>query len=182
MWMTKFQRVQARWEPSGDFQLDLTYTHSLTRTNGDARDITEIQLNGQEVGGGFQALELLLMNQGEPAIVEDDPRFLLDDFHVADYCILDDTNPFTFGPECDTSLRGELDIFSSRFVWTINDELTLTSITGGLSGTQVSNNDWVWTGGYRRPFGFDFENFSQELQLNWNVGDSANDGRCYLLQ
>ncbi|PCI53351.1 MAG: hypothetical protein COB36_13010 [Alphaproteobacteria bacterium] len=164
------QRFQLRYTPSDNLIVDLGYSHSKTKTNGDARDITEFNLGASGApGGAFGALNLLLVNQGAAPLVEDDPRIVLDGFTVANYCILDDPNPFTVGPECDTSLEADMNVMNARVVWDINDEFTLTSITGRIAGDQESNNDWVWTGAYRRPFSFDFESISQEFQLNYNT-------------
>jgi iron complex outermembrane receptor protein len=162
-------RLQLRVQPSSAVTIDLSGTYSETRTNGDPRVPTQFDLAGLPVAAHFAALDFLLRNQGAPGLTHNDPRIVAGDYSVPALCILDDTNPFTFGPECETQLQAELTVGTSRIKWDISDDLSLTSISGYIAGDQSSSSDWVWTGAYYRPFSFDYKTLSQEFQLNWNT-------------
>ena len=166
----RIARLQLTSNLTPDLSIDLTATTSQTSSNGDARDVVGIDLGGTgSVRATFRSVEVLLANAGEGPIVQDDPRWVLDDYTVPDYCFLDDINPYTWGSECDTKLSASMDVFTSKLVWDINGDMTLTSISGVLQGDQVSNSDWVWTGAYNRPFSMEYRNIQQEFQFNWDT-------------
>lgn len=162
-------RAQLNISPSEDLTIDLAVSHSETATNGDARDIYEFDLAGVAPGNQFGALDFLLQQYGQPGLTQNDPRIVLDDYSVPSFCMFDDPNPLTFGADCETNLDGEMDVFSSQIVWRLSDTLTLTSITGYLSGDQTAASSWVWSGGYYRPVSISFESYSQEFQFNWDT-------------
>jgi iron complex outermembrane receptor protein len=165
-------RLQLRSELSDDIQLDFQVSHSETKSNGDARDISSWELGGTAFPRNFfQGLNVLLQAQGEAPLVENDPRLVLDDYTVANYCTLDDLNPLTFGSECKTDLEGSMDVVSAKIKWDLNEDWSLTSITGFLAGEQSNASDWTWTGGYYRPVNHDFDNYSQEFQLSLETDD-----------
>lgn len=161
-------RVQLRSELSDSVSLDLQASHSTTKSNGDTRDIVSFELADSPFPRNyFRALDITLQNQGQAPLVENDPRIILDEFSVAYYCNMDDLNPLTFGEDCNTELEGSMDVYSGTLQWAINDNWSLKSITGFLSGDQENTSDWTWTGGYDRPFEHEFNNFSQEIQLGY---------------
>ncbi len=166
----KVARVQLQFTPNEDVTIDLAGTFAETRTNGDARVLTEFNL-GTTAGPGrhFGVISTLLQDEGQAALGEDDPRLILGDYAAPDFCILDDPNPLTFGPECETNLESDLTVFSAKVAWDISETLKLTSITGHLAGDQLSTSDWMWSGAYRRPFDFEYESVSQEFQLNYDT-------------
>jgi len=161
-------KAQLRLEPSANLGIDFSASFSETNSNGDPRTIDEFNLVGSSPARFFDALQISLQNQGEGPLVEDDPRLVLDDYSVPNYCNLDgDGNPYTFGPECETNVEATMDVQSMTVNWEISDTLAFKSITGRLAGDQTANADRVWTGGYARPFTHEFENFQQEFQLSF---------------
>jgi iron complex outermembrane receptor protein len=162
-------RLQLRVQPSDDLTIDLSATVSDFETNGDSRVISEFIVSDAGLTRGhFAALEQLLVAQGETPLVDNDPR-LVKDFAAPQYCILDDTDPNTFGPECDNSVEATMELFTSNIAWELSDEVTLKSITGYLSGDQSGAGDFPWSGAYNRPFDVEYESLSQEIQYLYNT-------------
>ena len=163
-------RIQVRFDPSDEFTLDLSATLTNTKSNGDARVLSEYLYNDSAgPGRHFSALSQLLVDVGEAPLVENDPRIVSNGYDAPGFCIWDDVNPLTFSSRCETNLEAEMQVYTANAKWEINDSFSLTSITGHIAGDQESTNDWVWTGAYRRPFVFDYETWSQELQLNYDT-------------
>ncbi len=167
-------RVQLRFDPSSDFTLDLSASFSQTSSNGDARVLSEFLFNDSSgPGRHFSALSTLLTDFGEPALVENDTRLITDGYEAPSFCLWDDPNPLTFSDRCETNLEAEMQVYTARARWNIDDNFSFTSISGHIKGEQVSTNDWVWTGAYIRPFEFEYDVWSQEFQLNYDT-DNLN--------
>jgi iron complex outermembrane recepter protein len=162
-------RVQLRLQPTANLTVDLSATHSETRNNGGPFVLTGISLFGTTPGAQVQAMNVLLLNDRQPALRENDPRFVIDDFTAPSLCIIDDIDPDTFGAGCSTDLEGSQSVFSARAEWNLSESLSLTSITGSMSGEQRADHVFMFFGTQTRPWGMDWETFSQEVQMNWDT-------------
>jgi len=152
-------RLQFHADLADNLTLDLSATKTNFETTGDPRVMTEINVTDSDpedgfalTRGHFAALSTALVAQGEAPLQNNDPRIVLGDYEIADFCLLDSPNPYSRDDACDNSLNAGMFLFTGNLAWDVNEELTFKSITGYLDGDQLGAADFPWTGAYRRPF------------------------------
>lgn len=161
-------RLQVAWTPSETFKATLSAMYSDAKSDGTPNDIIIWDMNPNlNFQGNFadwlsDALEL----SGQPrAQVSNDPRLVLDDYTMPDYCFVDD-----FDPDWDAAceLRNDNEYFQTDLglEWQLGENMTLTSTTGYSQMDHVGNTDWQMLGFEFRPDDVSSEVFYQELILN----------------
>ena len=79
-----------RWAPDDSMMVDFKIRSEQTRGNPSSRDMEELDIMTAPLGAHIAQLNRQLINNGEPALVQSDPRLLLDDYTVrviSRYCI-----------------------------------------------------------------------------------------------
>ena len=116
---------------------------------------------------------------GQPRIdPNNDPRIVLDDFTMPDWCFLDDANP-DWDAACEQINESEYQQFDVNLAWDLNDRWTFTSITGLSDFESHGITDWVMLGTEARHNDVESDVIYQELQLNVDVRSvRSRDRRC----
>jgi iron complex outermembrane receptor protein len=103
---------------------------------------------------------------GQPRIdPNNDPRIVLDNFTMPDWCFLDDADP-DWDAACEQINESEYEQFDVNLTWDINDRWTFTSITGLSQFESHGIADWVMIGTEKRHNDTESDVVYQELQLN----------------
>lgn len=161
-------RAQLALEPSDDLRVAFALTSTDSESDGNPQDLAtfdmrpDLNYEGQRADWVSDFLEAA----GQPRIAPfNDPRIVLDDYTMPDWCFLDDADP-DWDADCEQRNDAELDLFSVNVEWRISDGLTFTSITGLSEYDMLGFTDWVMLGTERRPESVESESVYQELQLN----------------
>jgi iron complex outermembrane recepter protein len=161
-------------EPTDNLTVDLNYTYTDSETHGTPSNFVSMTWNqiatDPTLGlrGHLGALSQAFIARGESPLVPNDPRLILGSGEVPRYCILDDNDPYTMGELCDTFNKNKTHVASLKLVYDLNDNIKLTSLTGGIDVDVDTLTDSYYTGGYARFFDQKSESFQQEFQVNFN--------------
>ena len=169
--------LQIHGEPTEDFTFDFSYSFSDSETNGTPSNFTQLTWNEAAappgditagLRGHLGALSKYLVLAGQPRLGQNDARLLLGNDKVPRYCILDDNDPFTMGELCDTFNKRNMHAASVKMAYDINDNIQVSSLTGGIVTDVDTRTDSYYTGAYARDFKQGSNSFQQELQVNFN--------------
>jgi iron complex outermembrane recepter protein len=161
-----FGRVQAKFAPGEAFAATLTYAYTRSDRTGSPLDNFGFDIAPGMINGNHADwLSDALVAANQAPLGQNDPRILLDDFTAPDYCLIDDFNP-DWDNACrlhdDTRTRTTI----ANLVWTLNDRMSLTSLSG-YSDLENSNiGDWQGWGIELRPDDLTSELLYQELLFN----------------
>lgn len=161
-------------EPTDNLTVDLNYTYTDSETNGTPSNFLTLTWN--EIAGDptaglrghLGALSQIFVNRGEGRLVQNDPRMVRGSGEVPRYCILDDNDPHTMGELCETFNTNKSHVASLKAVYALNDNIKLTSLTGGIDVDVDTLTDSYYTGGYARFFDQKSTSFQQEFQVNFD--------------
>ncbi len=178
-----FARLQAKFVPSDAFSATLSYAYTRSDRTGSPLDNFGFDVApGMIDGNHADWLSDALVAAGGAPLGQQDPRILLDDFTDPAYCLIDDFNP-DWDPACavhdDTRTRTTI----ANLVWTLNDRMSLTSLSG-YSDLENSNiGDWQGWGMEIRPNDLTSKLLYQEFLFNssWFEGslDLVNGATYY---
>ena len=147
----------------------MTFALSATKSesDGNAQDLETFDMN-PSIPQGSRAdwVSDFLAAAGQPRIdPNNDPRIVLDDFTMPDWCFLDDADP-DWDAACEQINESEYQQFDVNLTWDINDRWTFTSITGLSEFESHGIADWVMIGTEKRHNDTESDVVYQELQLN----------------
>ena len=172
-------RAQLRAEFAPNVTGTFGFLYSDAQSNGSPQDVETFDMR-PGIEGFFEGnyadwVSDALEGVGQdPIIPLDDPRIVLDDFTMPDFCFLDDFDP-DWDQACvlkDDSVYWQAD---ANFVWEVNDLLTLSSITGVAEMDHEGLTSWQQLGFEARPDDVKSEVFQQEFQANASLFDGAVD-------
>jgi iron complex outermembrane receptor protein len=169
-------RLQLAFEPSDALRVGLSLSSSETDSEGNPQDLATFDMLPGLTFEGGQAdwVSDWLEASGQPRIdgtaFPGDPRIVLDDYTMPDWCFIDDIDP-DWDPVCEQWNNSELDQFDVTVDWSLTDNLTLSSITGLSDFSSSGVTDWVMLGQELRPDNIESDVVYQELQLAGSVGD-----------
>ena len=161
-------RLQLGFDPSDDLTVTFSLSSTTSESDGNPQDLETFDmlpdLNYQ--GSRADWVSDFLEAAGQPRIdPNNDARIVLDDFTMPAWCFLDDANP-DWDAACEQINESEYQQFDVNVAWDLNDQTTLTSITG-LSDFESSGiTDWVMLGTEARHNNVESDVTYQELQLN----------------
>jgi iron complex outermembrane receptor protein len=161
-------RLQLALEPSDDLRVTFSLSSTESESDGNPQDLETFDmlpdLNYQ--GGRADWISDFLQAAGEARIdPNNDPRIVLDDFTMPDWCFLDDADP-DWDAACEQTNRSEYRQFDANVTWDLNDRTTFTSITGVSDFESAGVTDWVMLGTEAREANVQSDVIYQELQLN----------------
>jgi iron complex outermembrane recepter protein len=168
--------LQVHGEPTDQFTVDLSYSYTDSETHGTPSNFIRLTWNENPnpaditagLRGHLGALSRYLVAAGQGRLVPNDPRLILGSGNVPRYCILDDNDPFTMGELCDTFNKNTMHVGSLRLAYDLNDNIQVSSLTGGIDTDVDTRTDSYYTGAYARDFAQQSTSFQQELQINFN--------------
>jgi iron complex outermembrane receptor protein len=161
-------RLQLALEPSDDLRVTFSLSSTESESDGNPQDLETFDmlpdLNYQ--GGRADWISDFLQAAGQPRIdPNNDPRIVLDDLTMPDWCFLDDADP-DWDAACEQTNRSEYRQFDVNVTWDLNDRTTFTSITGLSDFESAGVTDWVMLGTEARSANVESDVTYQELQLN----------------
>ena len=166
--ISRMGRVQIAYDFTDDLNLTVAGFYSNSHGTGSPQDIIsfDLQPNLNYQGNYADWLRDALVLAGQPTLgLLNDPRIILDDFTMPDFCFLDDFNP-DWDQACalkDDNIYKQVD---ANLQWKINDDLQLTSITGYAHLDHKSLNDTVLLGFTMNQDNVRSKSLYQEFQLN----------------
>lgn len=199
-------RLRARWDASQDVTVSFGGMYLDSESDGNPQDLETFDMspvdpiNGTSdvisfEGGYADWMSDFLEASGQPRLSNNDPRLLLDDYTMPDYCFLDDPDP-DWDDLClqvNESTYAQYDVTVN---WDLSANHHLTSITGYSDFDSYGITDWQLLGMEHRPSATESWTLYQEFQLNSTLFDgqvdlisglnffheTAEQPRSYLLQ
>jgi len=166
-------RLQLAYEPSDALSVRFSYSTSDAESDGNPQDLAWFDMRPHLDFEGNRAdwISDFLEASGQPRIDPDnDPRIVLDDYTMPSWCFLDDIDP-DWDPICEQTNESEYDQLDINVEWQLNDNLTLSSITGFSDFSSNGITDWVQLGTEMRPAHVESDVTYQELQLAFGLAD-----------
>ena len=165
-----------RWLAAPNVTVDVKGRYEESDRNPVVRDLEELRVTDQGLLFHYRELQRHLMAAGEPALVNDDPRLLLDDYTVSGYCFLFDNDPQTFESDCNTGYDSEYRQVTGNIQWDINANHGFV-FNGGYQDVEVRQAvDWLTIGAEIR-----YEDYtSQALMLEGVLSSALLNGKLDL--
>ena len=166
--ISRLGRLQVAYDFTDNVKLTLAGFYSNSHGTGSPQDIIsfDLQPNLNYQGNYADWLRDALVLAGQPTLgVLNDPRIVLDNFTMPDYCFLDDFNP-DWDQACalrDDNIYKQVD---ANLQWKINDDLQFTSITGYSRLDHDAFSDTVLLGFNLNQDNVQSKSLYQEFQLN----------------
>jgi iron complex outermembrane receptor protein len=173
-------RLQLAVEPSDDLRFAFSLSSSESKSEGNPQDLATFDMRPgiNFEGGQADWVSDWLEAAGEPRIdgtaFPGDPRIVLDDYTMPDWCFIDDLDP-DWDPACAQFNDGELNQLDATITWQISSNLSLTSITGVSEFESHGVSDWVMLGQELRASNVESDVTYQELQINSSIADGRID-------
>lgn len=181
----EFYRLQLGWEPQDNLSVNFGLLHTDSYSSGSATDMIQFNMNpvcplDPSVqtwcleGNYADWVSDFLESVGQPRLSNNDPRLLLDDYTMPDWCFLDGPDP-DWDDMCLQSNSARYSQLDMNIEWQLSDTMSLLSTTGLSEFRSRSISDWQLMGMEARPGGVDSEVFYQEFQLNTALFDGRVD-------
>ena len=161
-------RLQLAVEPSDTLRVTFGLSSTQSESDGNPQDLATFDMNPDLNYEGNRAdwVSDFLQTAGQPRInPNNDPRIVLDDFTMPDWCFLDDANP-DWDARCEQINESEYNQFDVNLTLDLNDRWSFTSITGLSQFDSSGITDWVMLGTEERHEDVESDVLYQELQLN----------------
>ena len=169
-------RLQLAVEPSDNLRFAFNMSSSESESDGNPQDLATFDMRPgiNFEGGQADWVSDWLEAAGQPRIdgtlLPGDPRIVLDPYTMPDWCFIDDLDP-DWDSACAQFNDGEIDQLDATINWNINDNLSLTSITGVSEFESHGVSDWVMLGQELRTSNVESDVIYQELQINTSFAD-----------
>ena len=166
--ISRLGRLQVAYDFTDNLKLTVAGFYSKSHGTGSPQDIIsfDLQPNLNYQGNYADWLRDALVLAGQaPLAVLNDPRILLDDFTMPDYCFLDDFNP-DWDQACALRDDNTYKQADANLQWKINDDVSLTSITGFSRLDHNALSDNVLLGFNLGQDNVQSKSVYQEFQLN----------------
>lgn len=170
-------RVQLQFLPSDNVSVNVNLSYNDLESDGGAQDLAVWDmlpdLNYQ--GNYADWVSDFLEAAGQPRLdVYNDPRVVLDDYTMPDWCFIDDGDP-DWDPACEQYNNSKYEQFDTTVEWQLGERWTMMSITGLSSFESEAVNDAQLLGFSWAPGGVESDLFYQELQFNGTLRDGGID-------
>ncbi|HXC60200.1 MAG TPA: TonB-dependent receptor [Steroidobacteraceae bacterium] len=166
--ISRLGRLQLAYDFTDDLKLTLAGFYSDSHGTGSPQDITSFDLrpdlNYQGNYADWLRDALVLAGQA-PLAVLNDPRVVLDNYTMPDFCFLDDFNP-DWDQACALRDDNKYKQVDANLQWKINDDVQLASITGFSRLDHNSLSDGPLLGFTLAQDNVQSKSLYQEFQLN----------------
>lgn len=177
-------RMQLAWHPSDRLSTTFGVMHTDSKSDGSPTDMVRFNIapacpfdesNPYVCWEGNYAdwMSDFLEQFGHERLRHDDPRLLLDDFTMPDFCFLNGPNP-DWDELCRQWNRNDYLQVDANVTWQIADRVTMISTTGLSEFSSDGVSDWQLLGMEHRRDRVESEVFYQELQFNIDLADRAS--------
>jgi iron complex outermembrane receptor protein len=166
--ISRLGRLQLAYDFTDNVKLTLAGFYSDSHGTGSPQDIISFDLRPDLNYQGNYAdwLRDALVQAGQaPLAVLNDPRVVLDNFTMPDFCFLDDFNP-DWDQACALRDDNKYKQVDANLQWKINDDLRFSSITGFSKLDHNSLSDAVLLGFNLAQDNVQSKSLYQEFQLN----------------
>jgi iron complex outermembrane recepter protein len=164
-------RLQLAISPNDDFRITFGALYSDATSSGNPADYESFDmspdLNFQGNYADWLSDSLAAVGQPRLAVV-DDPRIILGNYEMPDFCLVDDWNP-DWDEACELQNDSTYYQFDANATYAFSETTSLTSLTGYAKLDHVGNTDWQLLGFEFRPDDLESTVFYQELQLNMSL-------------
>jgi iron complex outermembrane receptor protein len=160
-------RLQLAIEPRDELRVLLGLSSTSSESDGNPQDLETFDMSPSILEGSRgDWVSDFLQAAGQARIAtSNDPRIVLDDFTMPDWCFLDDANP-DWDARCEQLNEADYSQFDANVTWTLDDRWTMTSITGVSQFESHGVSDWVMIGTEERHEDVESDVFYQEFQFN----------------
>ncbi|MGB7215634.1 MAG: TonB-dependent receptor, partial [Gammaproteobacteria bacterium] len=176
-------RLQLAWEPSDKVTARFGVLHTDSESEGSPTDMVRFNM---EPACPFDAanpyicwegnyadwMSDFLEQFGQERLRHDDPRLLLDDFTMPDFCFLDGPDP-DWDDLCRQWNKNDYLQVDANITWRIGDRVTMISTTGISEFSSDGVSDWQLLGMEHRREQVESEVFYQEFQFNLDLLDGG---------
>ena len=166
--ISRLGRLQMAYDFTDNVKLTLAGFYSDSHGTGSPQDIISFDLRPDLNYQGNYAdwLRDALVQAGQaPLAVLNDPRVVLSNFKMPDFCFLDDFNP-DWDQACALRDDNKYKQADANLQWKINDDLQFTSITGYSRLDHNAFSDTVLLGFNLNQDNVQSKSLYQEFQLN----------------
>ena len=166
--ISRLGRLQLAYDFTDNLKLTLAGFYSDSHGTGSPQDIIsfDLQPNLNYQGNYADWLRDALVLAGQaPLAVLNDPRVVLDNFTMPDFCFLDDFNP-DWDQACALRDDNKYKQVDANLQWKINDDVQLTSITGFSRLDHNALSDGPLLGFNLSQDNVQSKSLYQEFQLN----------------
>jgi iron complex outermembrane recepter protein len=181
----KVARLQLAFHPSDRLSINLGALHTDSQSDGSATVLVGFNMNPAcpfddtnpyicWEGGYSDWVSDFLEQAGQERLRHDDPRLLLDDFTMPDWCFLNDPNP-SWHDMCLQWNEAKYTQLNGRVDWEISDNVSMVSITGLSDFSSDGVSDWQLMGMEYRRDRVESEMLYQEFQFNLTLLDGRVD-------
>ena len=178
-------RLKARWDVSPDVSVNFGAMYLDTESDGNPQDMATFDMSPVDPingvsdvisfeGGYADWMSDFLEAAGQPRLSNNDPRLVLDDYSMPDYCFLDNPDP-AWNDLCAQVNESSYTQLDATVNWRVSDRMDFTSITGYSDFSSFGITDWQLLGMERRPSATESWTFYQEFQLNSSYYDGQLD-------
>jgi iron complex outermembrane recepter protein len=166
--ISRLARLQVAYDFTDSVKLTLAGFYSDSSGTGSPQDIIsfDLQPNLNYQGNYADWLRDALVQAGQaPLATLNDPRVVLDDFTMPDFCFLDDFNP-DWDQACALRDDNKYRQLDANLQWKFNEDLQFTSITGYSRLDHNAMSDTVLLGFNLAQDNVQSKSLYQEFQLN----------------
>jgi iron complex outermembrane receptor protein len=161
-------RLQLAIEPSDALRVTFGLSSTQSESDGNPQDLATWDMNPDLNFQGSRAdwVSDFLALAGQPRLaVFNDPRIVLDDYTMNDWCFVDDANP-DWDAACEQVNESDYTQFDVNLTVDLTDRWSFTSITGLSDFESHGRTDWVMLGTELRLDDVESDVVYQELQFN----------------
>ena len=178
-------RLQLGWHPSDTLSFTFGAMHNDSESDGSPTDFVGFNMDPAcpfdptnpficWEGGYSDWVSDFLEQSGQERLRHDDPRLLLDEYTMPDWCFLDDPDPDwdDLCTQWNTNQYSQLDM---NVNWALSDNVTMISTTGLSDFESDGVSDWQLMGMEFRRAQVESDVFYQEFQFNIALADGRVD-------
>jgi iron complex outermembrane recepter protein len=161
-------RAQLAIEPNEQLKVTFALSSTDSKSDGNPQVLETFDMRPHLDFQGNRAdwVSDFLEAAGQPRIIPfNDPRIVIDDFTMPDWCFLDNAHP-DWDAACEQRNRSKYRQFDTNLAWNFNERWTLSSVTGVSDFESSGVTDWVMLGTEARFLEVESEALYQELQFN----------------
>lgn len=164
-------RLRAAWLPSDTVKVVFSFMRNESESEGSATDLVQFNMapacpfdpTVETVcwqGNYADWMSDFLEANGQPRLRDNDPRLLLDDYTMPDFCFLTGPNP-DWNDECRQWNKNEYSQFDAAVTWDISDRVSMVSTTGFSDFSSDGVSDW-------QLLGMEFRRDQTESTTTWH--------------
>ena len=178
-------RLRAAWLPSDTVKVVFSLMRNDSESEGSATDMVEFNMAPAcpfdasvttvcWQGNYADWMSDFLEANGQPRLQHNDPRLVLDDYTMPDFCFLTGPNP-DWDDACLQWNKNEYTQFDAAVTWDLSDRVSMVSTTGLSDFSSDGISDWQLLGMESRRDRTESQTLWQEVVFNIDLFDGKVD-------